>query len=369
MQSFRSSHGQRSLAGHYFTDASVYDAEATLLANGWQAVGPAQAFAHGATPFTANGLLLLAVREGKEAPLRVFHNICRHRGTVLCEEPCLERSRIVCPYHGWSYHLDGTLAAAPNMERDEQAGGDWGAADDYSLVEVQAAEWGSVLFVHLGDGDHANIDEFLQPLTPVVEAWNLQNLSVVASRSYNVTANWKLLFQNYSECYHCPTLHPPLNRLTPYRDSENLFDEGPILGGPMRLSDPEGSMTSTGKRCAPPLPGLTEEQTERVYYFTIFPNLFLSLHPDYVLVHRLRRDAVDRTRVDCWWLAAEGVDADAIQPAVEFWDTTNRQDWWVCEQMQRGVNSPAYVPGPYSDLESLVAAFDRHYLEWIVDSG
>lgn len=359
-QAQRSSRGQRSLPGRYFTDGDAYERESTVLARTWLALGPERRFASGATPGDVEGLQLLATRD-REGALRVFHNLCRHRGTVLCEEPCLDRRRIVCPYHGWSYELDGSLASAPNMDGVEGF-----AAEDYSLVEVESAIWQGILFVRFeATGERRPLSEHLGPLTETVAPWQIEDLEVVGERRYEVTANWKLLFQNYSECYHCPTLHPPLNRLTPFRNSDNLFDEGPILGGPMRLADPEGSMTTDGGRCTVPLPGLGDEEAGKVYYFTVFPNLFLSLHPDYVMVHRLDRRGVDRTHVECWWLAAEGVDAEAFEPAVELWDKTNREDWWVCEQMQRGVASPAYEPGPYSDLESLVAAFDRNYLQWL----
>lgn len=239
-------------------------------------------------------------------------------------------------------------------------------ATDYPLLEVESATWQGLLFLRLDAvSDGHDLGAHLARLKGLLEPWDVAALAVVGHRHYDVEANWKLLFQNYSECYHCPTLHPPLNRLTPFRDSENFFDDGPILGGPMRLKDPEGSMTTTGRRCAVPLPGLGDLEAGKVYYFTVFPNLFLSLHPDYVMVHRLNRRGVNRTHIDCWWLAAEEVDAEAFEPAVEFWDRTNREDWWVCEQMQRGVASPAYEPGPYSDLESLVAAFDCHYLQWL----
>lgn len=354
----RSSHGQRALPGRYFTDPEIYQQESALLGTAWLAVGPEHHFPPGATPLVVEGQRLLAVRDGQDR-LRIFHNLCRHRGTVLCEEPCLDHRRVVCPYHGWSYELDGRLASAPNMAE----AGDGFEVDDYPLLEVESAAWQGILFVRLdGDGAGPDLDRYLARLDSIAGAWNPAALEVVVTRHYEVDANWKLLFQNYSECYHCPTLHPPLNRLTPFRDSDNLFEEGSILGGPMRLADPEGSLTTTGKRCGPTLPGLSEECLGRVYYFSVFPNLFLSLHPDYVLLHRLLRRAQARTDVECWWLATPGTEQQALEPAVEFWDTTNRQDWWVCEQMQQGVESPAYTPGPYSDLESLLAAFDRNYL-------
>jgi Rieske 2Fe-2S family protein len=182
---------------------------------------------------------------------------------------------------------------------------------------------------------------------------------------YEVDANWKLFFHNYSECYHCPGVHPHLNKLTPYRNTTNDLDEGPVLGGPMWMTDPDGSMTIGGARCAPLLPGLGEGDRGHVLYYTLFPSMFLSLHPDYVLVHRAQSLGTSRTRIFCDWyfhpdaIAAPGFDP---QPAIDFWDLTNRQDWELCANAYRGVASRAYLPGPYADLESQLAAFDREYL-------
>jgi Rieske 2Fe-2S family protein len=193
----------------------------------------------------------------------------------------------------------------------------------------------------------------------------LHELKSVHQTVYEVEANWKLFFHNYSECYHCPGVHPHLNKLTPYRNTENDLTEGPLLGGPMWMSNVEGSMTMTGKRCAPPFAALTAEERGRVYYYTLFPSAFMSLHPDYVLVHRATPLAIDRTRIVCdWYFHPEAIaapDFDA-QPAIEFWDLTNRQDWALCANAFSGVRSHAWEPGPYSELESQLAAFDRHYL-------
>jgi len=190
-------------------------------------------------------------------------------------------------------------------------------------------------------------------------------LKSVHQEIYEVEANWKLFFHNFSECYHCPTVHPLLNKLTPFRNSENDLDEGPVLGGPMFMSNPEGSMTIGGERCAPPFAGLSAEERARVYYYTVFPSAFVSFHPDYVLVHRAQALALDQTRIVCDWyfhpdaIAKPGFDP---QPAIAFWDLTNRQDWELCANAYRGVTSIAWEPGPYSELESQVAAFDRQYL-------
>ncbi len=173
------------------------------------------------------------------------------------------------------------------------------------------------------------------------------------------------MVENYSECYHCPTLHPQLNRLTPFRDSTNDLEDGPFLGGPMRLTGDSQSMTMTGRSCASPLGSVAGEDLRLVYYYTVFPNMLLSLFPDYALVHRLERRAVDQTRIVCDWLFhPEAMHQPGFDPsdAIEFWSVTNTQDWQVSEMSHRGIASRAYVPGPYAELESMIAAWDREYL-------
>lgn len=295
--------------------------------------------------------------------VRAFHNLCRHRGSRLCQEPTGTLGKAIqCPYHAWTYGLDGALRAAPNMH--EVAGFE---RADHPLLPVAVEPWAGFLFISLAQ-QPAPFAEALAPLTPLTTrfgAWRLEELRSVHSQVYEVEANWKLFFHNYSECYHCPTVHPHLNRLTPYRNSENDLAEGPVLGGPMWMANPEGSMTTSGERCAPPFAGLSPEQRGRVYYYTLFPSAFLSFHPDYVLVHRAQPLAMGRTRICCDWyfhpdaIAAPGFDP---RPAIEFWDLTNRQDWELCANAHLGVVSDAWEPGPYSELESQLAAFDRQYL-------
>lgn len=133
----------------------------------------------------------------------------------------------------------------------------------------------------------------------------------------------------------------------------------------MTLARSDGSMTASGRSCGVRIGDATPEDRDRVYYYSIFPNMFLSVHPDYAMVHTLWPEATDRTGVTCEWLfhprSFDVVDFDP-DDAVRFWDMTNRQDWHVCEMSQRGVTSSAYVPGPYSPRESLLAAWDAEYL-------
>ena len=366
-QGQRSARGKCALPARYFNSATIFESETRQIFNrDWL-------YACRSSELTEPGRFLLReevdsnviLLRDAEGVVRGFHNVCRHRGTELCSQASghFERS-IRCPYHSWTYALDGNLIGAPNM-RDVEGF----QAVDYSLAPVAVAEWAGFVFFNL-DPEAMPFNEAFGPLLYRFDPWCLDRLVPEIRRSYTVNANWKLIFENYSECYHCPSVHPILNRLTPFRDSSNDIQEGPFLGGPMNLAEGVSSMTMDGALCAPPLPGIEGELLQRVYYFTIFPNLFLSLHPDYVLVHRLRRLGTRETEIECEWLfSPESIGSEDFNPgsAVEFWDLTNRQDWAICEASHRGILSPAFVPGPLSNLESVVAEFDRYYLSRLND--
>lgn len=350
------------LPGHYYTGRSIYDAETErIFLKRWLYAGrastirePGQYFLHNVDTES-----VIVVRDG-EGRVRAFHNVCRHRGTRLCSAPEGRFSKsIQCPYHAWTYALDGSLIGAPHMREVEAFN-----KSDYPLRGVSVGEFGGGVFLNLDSGAPA-LAEVFAPLQEKVDRWEFERLQVAHRIEYDVAANWKLVVQNYSECYHCPSLHPLLNRLTPYRNSSNDFVEGPFLGGPMQLSDGNESMTTTGRACATKLAGLTTEEHRLVFYYTVFPNMLLSLFPDYVVVHRLDRLGPDRTRIVCDWLFHEDTVSRADfdpRDAVEFWNMTNKQDWNVSELSHSGIASRAYEPGPYSNLESMLAAWDREYL-------
>jgi Rieske 2Fe-2S family protein len=180
---------------------------------------------------------------------------------------------------------------------------------------------------------------------------------------YDVRANWKLMFENYSECYHCPGVHPQLQKISPYDSAENDLREGPFLGGFMQIN-PGKSLTMSGNACAAFVGKI--EDLQQVFYYSIFPNMLLSLHPEYVMVHRLWPQSPQRTVIVCdWFFHPDAFRHKKFDPddAIEFWDTTNRQDWHVCELSQQGIASRAYQPGPFSSRESIPAAWDRYYLQ------
>lgn len=358
----RTAHGQRTLPGELFASEEVFRLERErVFDRRWLCAGHV-----GELREPGRYLLFELDRESvvvlrdRGGMLRAFHNVCRHRGSRLCLEPGGSLAGAIrCPYHAWTYELDGRLRAAPNMA--DVAGFDRAA---HGLLACAVAERSGFVFVALS-APPPPLEATVGPLAERLERWRAGELESVHRAVYEVDANWKLFFHNYSECYHCPTVHPHLNRLTPYRNTENDLEEGAVLGGPMWMTNPDGSMTSGGERCAPLLPGLAESDRGRVLYYVVFPSMFVSLHPDYVLVHRAQPLGAERTRIVCDWLfhpqaiAAPGFDP---RPAIEFWDLTNRQDWELCANAQKGVASRAYRPGPYAEIESQLAAFDREYL-------
>ena len=365
--------GAKTLPQRYFVSPEVFAEEREkILSTQWVLVGHqsqiAKAGDHFVQEVAGESLIIVRDQRGTE---RAFYNVCRHRGTRLCEEPTGHSSTIQCPYHAWTYSLDGRLVGAPHM--DNVQGFD---KAEHSLHAINLALWEGFIFVNLADKPKP-LEEVFAPLAGKFTHWNLPKLRSARRIEYDVRANWKLIFENYSECYHCPGVHPALQKLTPYDLAENDLCEGPFLGGFMPITKGK-SLTMTGNTCAIPVAGKDQEQDQeheqegkdRVFYYSIFPNMLLSMHPDYVMVHQLWPQSPERTLILCDWFfhpEAAGVTAPSYNPddAVEFWDMTNRQDWHVCELSQQGIASRAYQPGPYSTRESIPAAWDREYLRFM----
>jgi Rieske 2Fe-2S family protein len=353
--------GAKTLPQRYFLAEDIFAKEQKeIFSKHWLCVGHQNEIPQAGHFFVREGVgeSLIVLRDQKQN-VRAFYNVCRHRGTRLCEKQTGQfRESLQCPYHAWTYGLDGKLMGAPHMDQVE--GFD---KADYGLHPVFLALWEGLIFVSL-DEKRSPLESEFAPLAGKFAAWNLPRLRSARRIAYDVRANWKLIFQNYSECYHCPLVHPALAKLTPYDAAENDLCEGPFLGGFMPIT-PGRSLTMSGRVCARPVGEIPGEDQSRVFYYSIFPNLLLSLHPDYVMVHQLWPQSPDRVLILCdWFFHPEAFGHPEFHPeeAIEFWDITNRQDWHVCELSQQGIASRAYQPGPYSPRESIPAAWDREYL-------
>jgi Rieske 2Fe-2S family protein len=239
------------------------------------------------------------------------------------------------------------------------------------LHEAAVAESDGFLFVNVTEAP-PSFDSWFAPLKTRLGRFGIGALRSGYRTTYEVGANWKLVFQNYSECLHCPVIHPELADRIPYQSSANDFTDGPFLGGYLELAAGHDSVTVSGRSCAPPLSARMDDgDRRRAYYYSIMPNLLLSIHPDYVNYYLLTPLDVNRTRVDSEWLF--NVDADQTSrvetgDAVSFWDLVNRQDWDIVERSQLGIASRRYEPGPYSPRESMAAAWDREYLRMMRQS-
>jgi Rieske 2Fe-2S family protein len=291
---------------------------------------------------TVGDVPVLLTRDGEA--ITALANTCRHRGHELLPEGGSSGQRVViCPYHAWTYGLDGELRGAPRF-RDVPGF----RPADHGLVPLPVQIWHGWVFVN-ATGDAAPFAEHLGALAELVAPYSPERLRLAARHSYDVRANWKVIVENYHECYHCPHIHPELCAVSPPASGDNYDLPGAWVGGAMDLRDHAETMSLDGRSRGVFLPGV---DPRRVLYLALFPDLLLSLHPDYVMTHRLRPLAPDTTHIECSWLIPE--EATDVTYAEEFWDRTNRQDWAACESVQRGLGSPHFRPGPFAPNEDAV---------------
>src|SRR5438132_10417694 len=253
----------KSLPQKYFVAPEVFaEEQETIFSKQWLLVGH-QSQIPDAGDYVVQQVIgesLIVIRD-KSGEIRGFFNVCRHRGTRLKEDACGHASAIQCPYHAWTYGLDGRLIGAPHM--DEVPGFD---KTEYSLNAVNLAVWEGFIFVNLADsgpltsilsqGERRtkvlSLEDWFAPLNGKFSHWNMSILRPAKRIEYDVHANWKLMFENYSECYHCPGVHPQLQKVSPYDSAENDLREGPFLGGFMKIN-PGKSLTTSGNACALPI--------------------------------------------------------------------------------------------------------------------
>jgi Rieske 2Fe-2S family protein len=222
------------------------------------------------------------------------------------------------------------------------------APGEYGLVEVPVQVWEGWVFAN-ALGGAPGFSSYLGALSDLVGPYRPGALKVGATNGYDVAANWKVVVENYHECYHCPSIHPELCQVSPPNSGDNWDLPGVWVGGSMNLRPHAETMSISGQSAGAFIDGAPRDT---VRYVGLFPNLLISAHPDYVLTHRLTPLAPDRTRIECEWLVPSTVDDVAY--AVEFWDITNREDWAACESVQRGVSSPHFRPGPLAPGEDAV---------------
>ena len=345
----------RMLPRDAYLSPEVLTWERDHLFSGWMCLGRSNEVKPGGLRAESVGEYGVLLTRDLEGELRAFENACRHRGHELL--PCggsTEAKAIVCPYHAWSYRHDGSLIGAPHFKSVESFD-----KSTLGLKPVRVQEWHGWVFVDRS-GAAEDFSSYIGELGEIVAPYDAGALVTCEVHEYDVAANWKVIVENYQECYHCSMIHPELCRVSPPDSGANIERDGNWVGGWMQLRQGAETMSLDGRSGGVAMARLDEHEQSTVMYVAVLPNLLISLHPDYVMTHQLVPLTPLTTRITCSWaFPAEVADREGFSPAyaVDFWDLTNRQDWSACESVQRGMAAPSYEAGPLAPDEDGVYHF------------
>lgn len=337
------------LPGSYYTDPTIFAMEQDkVFESMWFcAVRAADLDKPGAFKTVQVGRESVLLTRSRSGEVRAYFNICRHRGAQLCTEESGEVKRAFqCPYHAWTYDLEGKLIAAPNLTKMPDID-----RVEYGLRRITVREWLGYVWVCLADTppsfEETVVADVLDRLgaPEAIEHYAIADLSVGRRIRYDVKANWKLIIENFMECYHCATIHPELTEVLP-EFADGLAAQYFVGHGAEFGADIEG-FTIDGSAGLDQLPTITEEQDRRYYAITVRPQVFINLVPDHVILHRMFPMAPDRTIVECDWLYLPDVvqSGKNIDHSVELFHRVNQQDFDACERCQPAMNSRVYQDG------------------------
>lgn len=360
------SHLESSLPGSYYRSPQIFEQEKErIFFREWFCVGREEQAPNPGDYLVVDvlGESVLIVR-GKTGGLNAFYNVCRHRGCRLALDDAPRpqdgdgpgcsgsfHNMIRCHYHAWSYNFEGELRGTPYLRESGRF-----RKADFSLHPVGVDSWGGFVFVNLTpDEAAAEGRTLLHQLGKVPEEFKrypLSSLRVARRLVYEVEANWKVVMENYNECYHCGGVHPELCELVPAFKQHGGADLDWANGIPHR----EGAVTFTfsGTTTRAPFEGLDEFERTRHKGQLIYPNMLVSFSSDHIAVFTLWARDPGHTTITCDFLfdrrEMARPDFDPSD-AVDFWDLVNRQDWEICAGVQRGMSSRAFGSGYYAPME------------------
>ena len=337
------------LPGHFYTDPQIFALEqAKIFEDMWFcAIRASDIPKPGSFRTVQVGSESILISRSRKGEVRAFFNICRHRGAKLCTEDVGEVARAFqCPYHAWTYDLDGKLIAAPNLTKMPDID-----RVDYGLKKVHLREWLGYVWVSLADEPPSFEDTVLQEVVDRLgelanlEHYEVEKLAVGRRIVYDVKANWKLIIENFMECYHCATIHPELTEVLP-EFADGLAAQFFVNHGAAFGADIKG-FTIDGSEGLEEIPSIDADQERKYYAITVKPQVFINMVPDHIILHRMYPMAADRTIVECDWLYLPSVveQGKDVSKSVELFDRVNRQDFDACERCQPAMSSRVYRDG------------------------
>ena len=311
-----------------------------------------------ALPYNLLGIPLIILRD-KERKIRVFHNVCSHRGHKLLDKPCSLKNLLRCPYHSWSYDLEGKLVATPHIGGLNIHGSEKFEKSKSNLKEVRSKIWMDIIFININNNE-IEFDEYVRPLE---DRWlkfiskDDQN-SLIYSRDYgyfnlDVKSNWKFAIENYCESYHLPWIHPELNKVS------NISDHYHIQGLPNRYAG-QGSnkyeQPLKGNKSFANFSNWPKEFSKNSEYIALFPNVMIGLHIDHFYVFWLEPISVNETKehLAMYYVGEESANGKEFENMRKensrFWKGVMSEDIKAIEGMQEGRSSPSYNGGNFSPI-------------------
>jgi glycine betaine catabolism A len=346
--------------------------ERSIWARNWVCAGRLDDLAAGTMRRVRVGAAAVILCRGADGGLSAFHNLCRHRGAELCADEVQPMGKLImCPYHAWSYAADdGRLIAVGHAVPTEDF-----RKDEHGLIPVSVTTWAGFVFL--------NLDPAAAPVAPdlgrgIFDNWPMDRLKTGHRLVKDYAFNWKVFWENYNECLHCPGIHPELCDLVPVYGKgvmagNELPDWTPDQAPARNLKAGAVSWTMTGAACGPVFPGLTAAERDAGYVFaTLYPTMFVVAHVDYVRAVRLEPTGPETTRLTAEWyfaletLAQPGFDAGAV---AAFAEIVLRQDAAAAEMNQRGLRSPAFKAARLMPQEFDIHRFHQWVLAEIAKGG
>jgi len=377
-----------SLDQRFYTDAAIYELELErIIYRNWIFAGHVSQLPEPGDFRVLNvaGESAIIVR-GKDGTINGFANVCRHRGSLVCLEEQGHTDKFACPYHGWTYDIDGKLFAARDMPDDFDMA-------THSLKTVSVGIIQGLLFVSFTD-DPLSLEACREELAEPMAMFDFENLKVAAAKSYDIPANWKLSIENYQECYHCATAHPEYARMhtlmlddakkdrVQQRMLESMESCGlkEIYVDRVDTAAPPGEMgygysrtalfdkyktgSKDGEPVAPLLGNLTGYD-KGASDFNFGPFSFMLAYSDHVVAYVFTPTSHNNSRCEIYWMvrgdAEEGKDYD-VDKLTWLWDVTTISDKEIIVNNSKGVHSKYYEPGPFSGMEKE----ERVFIEWIL---